>query len=112
MQFIGYLNVLSILVFPVFILKKFTAGTKWFDYLLVALAFTGLFFAGIKSFLIYSLVGGLLAFSVVKPKAIKIRHLATVGFVVIGFFVLYDQVIDTLGFQGFQGSRIPHSIKF
>ncbi len=39
MQFIGYLNVLSILVFPVFVLKKYTVGVRWFDVILVILAF-------------------------------------------------------------------------
>jgi oligosaccharide repeat unit polymerase len=112
MQFIGYLNVLGILVFPVFILKKYTVGARWFDVVLVILAFFGLFLAGIKSFMIYSLFGGVLAFSVINPRGIRIKHVALAGAIVIGFFVLYDQVIDTLGFRGFQGSSVPESIKF
>ena len=112
MQFIGYLNLLGILVFPTFLIKRHHHGATWFDRLLVLSAILGLILAGIKSYLVYSLFCGVLVHSAVSPRAVKIRDLTILGVSVLLFFVGYNQVIDVLGVTEFPESRIPESMSF
>lgn len=112
MQFIGYLNLLGILVIPTFMIKRRHHGARWFDRLLVLSALSGLILAGIKSYLVYSLFCGVLVHSAVSPRAVKIRDLAILGVSVLLFFVGYNQVIDVLGVTEYPESCIPESVSF
>lgn len=112
MQYIGHLNVLNILIFPTYVLKRQRLGGRRIDGLLLALSFLGLFLAGIKSFLVYSLAAGMLAYSVGSARGIRVWHLAAFGTLVIGFFVAYDKLIDVLGSAGLPGSSFPAALRF
>ncbi len=112
MQFVGYLNLLGILVFPTFLIKSRHLGVGWFDRLLVLSAFMGLLLAGIKSYLVYSLFCGVLVHSAASPRAVKIRNLAILGVAVLLFFIGYNQVIDVLGVTEYPESSIPGTVSF
>jgi oligosaccharide repeat unit polymerase len=112
MQFIGYLNLLGILVFPTFLIKNRHLGAGWFDRLLVLSALVGLLLAGIKSYLVYSMFCGVLVHSAASPRAVKIRNLAILGASVLLFFVGYNRVIDVLGVTEYPESRIPEAVSY
>lgn len=111
MQFIGYLNLLGILVFPTFLIKRSRIGARWLDRILVPLSFVGLILAGNKTYLVFALFGGVMAHSVESPWSVKIRHLMVLGAAVLAFFVGYNQLID-VGAPKFPASRIPDPLAF
>ena len=112
MQFIGYLNLLGVLVFPAFLIKGRRSGARAIDWIFLASSFIGLFLAGNKSYLVYALFGGVLAHSTISPRAVKIRHLLILGWAVLAFFVAYNQIIDVLGASAFTESKIPGPVAF
>ena len=112
MQYIGHLNVINILIFPLFVIKQYRVGVRKIDRILLTLSFLALFLAGIKSFLVYSIAAGMLAHSVTDPKGTRIWHLIGLGVVVVAFFVMYDKLIDVLGVSGLPGSSFPESLRF
>ena len=112
MQYIGHLNVINILIFPTYIVKRHRLGVGKLDALFLALSFFGLFLSGIKSFLIYSIVAGMLAQSVSAPRGIRPGHLAGFVILIVGFFVMYDRLIDLVGAVGLPGSSFPESLRF
>jgi oligosaccharide repeat unit polymerase len=94
MQFIGYLNVLGILVPPTYVLLQRRDGFRLLPFLLMLSAVWGLLLAGIKAYLVYSGLTALFCWSVAAPKRFRPRYfLAGLG-VLLVFFVSYNRVID------------------
>ena len=109
-QYVGYLNLVGILIPPSFVLlslarRRVTMITALF----LASAFVGLVLAGIKSYLIFSLVASLLVWSAARPGRINLRSLAVVFVFVLGFMCLYDYFIDIFVPKQFAGSMFPEA---
>jgi oligosaccharide repeat unit polymerase len=104
MKFIGYLNLLGILVLPAWVLLVRVRGFRWVTLLLALSAVFGLLLAGIKAYLIYSVLMAMACWSVVAPRQFRPRILALGLFVLLGFFVAYNQVIDVFVYEIHTGS--------
>lgn len=112
-QYIGYLNLLNILVPPSFILLSLARKRVTMISILFLVAATiGLLLAGIKSYLIFSLVISLFVWSAAEPGKIRLKHLAILSLFVIGFMALYDHYIDIFVAHQFPGSRFPEVLSF
>lgn len=112
-RYIGYLNLLGILVLPGFVL--FTLNCRRFRLLGVLASMSALFgllLAGIKSYLVFSFALAFLVFTNTKPGKLGVRHLLFLALFLIGFMGLYDRYIDTYVTKQFPGSRIPGQFAF
>ncbi len=107
MQYLGYLNLLGILVLPAYVLLRFERRSRRSDLLVVASALTGLVLAGIKQFAYFSVAASLLAYSAWSPRRPRFRTLALLVVTGIAFFVAYQNTIDIFTRRPFQGSRFP-----
>lgn len=105
-QFVGYLNMIGILVFPVFVLRRALGNVNRLDYVLVLSSLFGLLLAGIKGYMIYSLFGGAYVLSVVRPEKFKLKHLAAGMGIVVVFFVVYAAKIDVWSTEHYVGSGL------
>ena len=94
MHGLGYLNLVGILCLPAYVALRAGGTAKRRDLLLVVSALTGLLLAGIKSFVFFSAAGSLLVLSVLRPRLPRLRHLLCALAAGLGFFVLYDHVVD------------------
>ena len=98
MQYIGYLNLLGILVLPAYVLRRTLGGTsgrtRTLDLVLVAAALFGLLLAGIKSYMVRSVLAAFLVWSVRRPAGFKVWHLTVGGLVLVAYFAIYTHVID------------------
>lgn len=83
-QFVGYLNMIGILVFPTFVLRRLLGQGRKIDFLLLGSALFGLLLAGIKGYMVFSLLGGAYIMSAVRPDLFRMRHLVTGMAVKIG----------------------------
>jgi oligosaccharide repeat unit polymerase len=93
-QYVGYMNVLGIMVFPMFCYYFIiTKQIKFFDIICVSLAFLGLFLAGIKTYIVISVITALLIYVQLTPK-IRIKYILIATVVCIGFFIFYENYID------------------
>lgn len=111
-QYLGYLNLSGILVFPMYMARRCTATASRFDLVLVIFTILGLLLAGIKQYIIFSTITAIIVFAVMRPGRIGLRHVVYVLAGIIGFFVVYDSVIDIFGVRSFPGSRFPGSLVF
>ena len=112
LQYVGYLNMFGILVLPMYVIRRTCGMAHRIDLLLVILALVGLLLAGIKQYVIFSSVSAVVAYSVMRPGRIGLRH-ALVGFaVIIGFFVAYNELVDVFVRQSFSDSRFPVALQF
>lgn len=95
MRFVGYLNLLGILVLPTYVLfrKSEKKGGK-LSFLLVISSFVGLLLAGIKSYLFFSVVTSLFAWGGTRRRGTPLRYMMTSAVCLIIFMILYDHVID------------------
>ena len=112
-QYIGYLNLLGILVPPSFVLLKMVRRRVTFlsiGFLLSALF--GLLLAGIKTYIIFSLVVALLAGATFQPLKIRLRHLIVLALVIIAFMVAYNQFIDIFVQRDFTSSAFPKKLSY
>ncbi len=94
MQFIGYLNLLGILVLPTYVLLVARQGFRLLTLVLALSALWGLLLAGIKAYVIYSCLMALFCWSVVAPRRFRPRVLVAGMLVLLGFFVAYNRIID------------------
>jgi oligosaccharide repeat unit polymerase len=109
MQFIGYLNLLGILVAPTYLLKRFHGHAdahQLLDLLLLVGALLGLLLAGIKSYLAFAGVATGLAWSVARPRSFRARHIAVVLLVLLSFFVFYNEQIDVFVHKEYRASGV------
>ena len=103
MQFIGYLNMLGILVPPLYAIRRATGRQGPLDHLFLASAVLGLLLAGIKSYLVVTSLASLLAWSVSRPGSFRFRHLAATLFLLLAFFVAYTTKVDIFVADAFEG---------
>ena len=94
MQFIGYLNMIGILVLPTFVLKWARGRVHFWDYALVGTALFGLLLAGIKAYLIYSMLTALFVWSTTRPDRFRPAYLFAGLLVMLGFFIVYTNKVD------------------
>ncbi len=112
MQYIGNINVINIIIFPTYIVKRARLGAGRFDVLFLVLSFFGLFLAGIKSFITYGVAAGMLAQSVSSRRGVRLWHLAGFGLVIVAYFVVYNKLIDVFVVSQLPGSSFPDVIGF
>ena len=112
MQFIGYLNLLSIMVPPTALLKRALGMGKRGDLVWVSSAVLGLLLAGIKSYVVYSVVATVLIAGTLKRSRLYGLYglMAIIG--LAAFFYLYDKVIDIYVVRDFAGQAFPESLAF
>lgn len=111
-QYIGYLNLLGIWVLPMFVYCFVMGNSRKIDILFVASSFVGLFLAGIKIYIVISLVTSLFVYIILTQK-IKVRYLFITGILGLLFFVFYNLYIDPWsGKVTFIGSKFPESLRF
>jgi len=106
MQFVGYLNLLGILVFPAFVLRRLTGTARRWDVLLALSALFGLLLAGIKGYMVFSVMGGVYVFSVVRPARFRMVHLAAGMGLILAFFVFYVARVDIFSQEHYRGTGI------
>jgi oligosaccharide repeat unit polymerase len=94
MQFIGYLNMIGILVLPTYVLRRSSDRFRWLDMLLVGSAIWGLTLAGIKAYLVYSSLAAMMCWSVVSPQRFRPRVLVAGLLALLVFFIVYTSKID------------------
>ncbi len=105
MQFIGYLNLIGILVLPAYVLKRIMGTARKVDILIVLATAFGLVLTGVKGYLIYSVFAALFTWSVVRPSGFRMIHLAGGMFVMLGFFIVYSAKIDIFSVDFYGGSQ-------
>ncbi|MDX2475702.1 MAG: O-antigen polymerase [Candidatus Krumholzibacteria bacterium] len=94
MQFIGYLNMIGILVLPTFVLKWSRGRVHFWDYALVGTALFGLLLAGIKAYLIYSMLTALFVWSTTRPDKFRPSYLIGGLLIMLAFFIVYTNKVD------------------
>ena len=94
MQFLGYLNVLGIAVLPAFVAKWHLARRRAIDMVLVTSSLVGLFLAGIKQFIFFSVFVAYVTLSILRPGRVRLRHCVLGAVVGLAFFVFYNHVVD------------------
>jgi len=112
MQYVGYLNLSGILVFPMYMARRCAGVARRLDLVLVILTVLGLLLAGIKQYVVFSSISAIVVYAVMRPGRIGLRHAAYVLIGIIAFFVLYDAVVDIFGTRTFPGSRFPEALSF
>lgn len=105
-QFVGYLNMIGILVLPLFVLRLATGTVKRVDYLLVLLGLFGLMLAGIKGYMIYSVFGAAYVLSVARPDKFRLAHLVGGIILVLGFFIVYAAKVDIFSTDYYVGTGL------
>jgi oligosaccharide repeat unit polymerase len=105
-QYVGYLNVIGILVLPTYFIKKTISKANKTDLILTLLSLFGLFLAGNKSYLFWSVISGVLVMGAVKHQHFKIRHMFIPAIILVGFFIIYDSTIDIFAPDVIQGNGL------
>lgn len=109
MQYIGYLNLLGILVLPTYFIKRGLGSVRRLDLVLVIISLFGLVLAGIKGYVVYSVLAGVFAWSAVRPDRFRLFHLATGMVVLLVFFVFYSVKIDILNGSYYEGTGVSRN---
>ncbi len=105
-QFIGYLNMIGILVLPVFVLRRLLGPVRKLDYALVVVSLMGLLLAGIKGYMIYSVFGGIYVLSVARPDKFRLSHLFGGVAVILVFFIFYAAKVDIFSKDFYVGTGL------
>lgn len=105
-QFVGYLNMIGILVLPLFVLRRATGPVRRLDYFLVLLSLFGLLLAGIKGYMIYTVFGAAYVWSVVRPGKFRPAHLAGGIAIVLVFFIFYAANVDIFAKEHYVGTGL------
>jgi len=106
-QYIGYLNLVGILVLPMYVAMRCAGTGRRLDLILSGLAITGLLLAGIKQYVVFSTISAIVVYAVLRPGRFRLRHASVVFAGIVGFFVVYDAVVDIFGTRTFPGSKFP-----
>ena len=104
MQYLGYLNLIGILVLPTYVIKRGLGNARKLDLIMVVISLFGLFLAGIKGYLIYSVLTAVFAWSAVRPNRFRVFHLGSGMFALLCFFILYGAKIDVFSGSYFAGT--------
>ncbi|MBU8923107.1 MAG: oligosaccharide repeat unit polymerase [Bacteroidales bacterium] len=103
MKFIGYLNMIGILVLPTYVIRVASGERRNIDLLFVALAIFGLLLAGIKAYMAFSVLSALIVWSVTIPNRFRVKYLAGGMLALLVFFIAYNYRIDIGVIQHLQG---------
>lgn len=106
MQYIGYMNVLGILVLPIHMIRYLHGRAKLFDVLLVGATIFGLLLSGIKSYTILSVTGALVIWGTLRPGRFRPAHLMAAFGILLAFFIAYTARIDIFVSESFAGSEM------
>lgn len=106
MQYIGYLNVLGILVLPIHTIRALMGRTRPLDLLLVASALLGLLLSGIKSYLITSIVSSMIIWAAMRPTRFRPAYLISGLGILLAFFIAYSANIDIFVANSFAGNEL------
>jgi len=110
-QYIGYLNVLGILVLPTYVmLIRTKRGVGWLASVFVVSALVGLTLSGIKTYIIFSFATAFLVWGNCRRKGLPFLHIVLLALFSISFMVAYDQIIDTSTSQPQAATSIVGSI--
>lgn len=112
MQYLGYLNLIGILVLPTYVVKRGFGSARNLDLILVIVSLFGLLLAGIKGYLIYSVLAAVFAWSAVRPDRFRFFHLGSGMAALLGFFILYGAKIDIFTGSTFAGSGFTRNFSF
>lgn len=94
-RYVGYLNLLGILVLPTYvILVHSRSRAGWLSVALVISALIGLLLAGIKSYLVFSFVTAFLVWGNYRRTGAPLRIMVIMAVCFIVFMILYNQIID------------------
>ena len=104
MQYLGYLNLIGILVLPTYVIKRGLGNARKLDLIMVIISLFGLFLAGIKGYLIYSVLTAVFAWSAVRPNRFRVFHLGSGMLALLCFFILYGAKIDVFSGSYFAGT--------
>ncbi|MDO9694279.1 MAG: O-antigen polymerase [Candidatus Latescibacteria bacterium] len=94
MQFIGYLNMIGIVVLPTYAIKHGLGRARPRDAFLAGLTVVGLLLAGIKTYIMVSVIGALLAWGICRPGRFRPQNLVLGVLILLGFFLVYNRHID------------------
>jgi len=112
MQYIGYLNLIGILVLPTYFIKRGVGRAGKLDLVLVIISLMGLLLAGIKGYVVYSVFAAVFVWSTVRPDRFRVFHLGSGMLILLGFFVLYSAKIDVFTSSYFAGSGLTRNLSF
>jgi oligosaccharide repeat unit polymerase len=112
MQFIGYLNLIGVLVLPTLMIKIHMQRYQHIDLLFVTSALIGLFLSGIKSYLFYSLMTTIIVYFVFNPGRLHLKYILIACVLGLAFFAFYDAVIDIYVIRRFKGAIFPRWLNF
>lgn len=105
-QFVGYLNMIGILVLPTFVLRLAVGSVKKTDILLVLACLFGLLLAGIKGYMVFSVFAGAYVWSVARPEKFRLSHLVGGIAVVLVFFIFYAAKVDIFAKEFYAGTGL------
>ncbi len=105
MRYLGYLNLVGILVLPSLVLLRLARRARALDYAFVVSSLIGLVLAGIKQFVFFAVVAAVLVHSVRSPRRPRLASLLVLTIGALAFFVFYQSTIDVFTNRPFQGSR-------
>ncbi len=94
MQFIGYLNMIGILVMPIYVIRHLSGRARSYDLLFVASSLFGLLLSGIKGYLVASSVCSVVVWSAMRPSRFRPAYLLGVLGVLLAFFIAYTARVD------------------
>ena len=112
MQYIGYLNLIGILVLPTYFIKRGLGRVGKWDLVMVVISLFGLLLAGIKGYLVYSVLAAVFAWSAVRPHRFRLFHLGLGMASLLAFFILYSAKIDIFSGDNYAGSGIFRNFTF
>lgn len=112
MRFIGYLNLVGILILPAFMIKILCSKINSLDFLIALSAIIGSVLSGVKSYLIFSSMAALLVYTILRPGKLRLYHSVLAISVILAFFAFYDAKIDIFVAKDFAGSVFPERLKF
>lgn len=111
MQYLGYVNLLGIWVFPMYCYCYIKKKVSRIDFLFVLSAFLGLFLTGIKTYIIISLITGLFVYVHLSYK-IKWKNIIITSIIILAFFIFYNYYIDPwVSRIVISGSKFPSILK-
>ena len=112
MQYLGYLNLIGILVLPTYIIKRGLGNARKLDLVMVIISLFGLLLAGIKGYLVYSVLATVFAWSAVRPDRFRFVHLASGMMALLSFFILYGAKIDVFTGSDYAGTGVSRNFTF
>ena len=94
-RYIGYLNLLGILVLPTYVmLVRSRSASGWLSVAITVSALIGLLLTGVKSYLVFSFVTAFLVWGSFRRTGAPLHLMVVIAVCFIIFMISYDQTID------------------